>query len=174
MKVLVTGGTGSGKSRFALNFAERMAEKLRPKNKIFIATAEPKDEEMRMKIDKHKREREHLNWHTIEEPYDICEHLENSHELVLIDCLTMWMTNVFFRYRKEPRKIENEKERLLLGIRNFKNNIIIVTNEIGLGIIPENEDTREWMKHLSELNGRVAEVSDEVFFMISGIPLKVK
>lgn len=170
-KILVIGGNGSGKSSFALNLGEKIYSENKLKTRVFIATAEPKDKEMREKIKRHKEERK--GWKTIEEPLKIHLHLKENYDVIVIDCLTMWITNLFFKYRRRE-KIEEMKKIFVDSYRNFGKNIIAVSNETGLGIIPPSKISRDWLYHLNDLNKKIGAISDEVYFMIAGIPLKLK
>lgn len=174
MKIFIIGGIGSGKSRFALELAEKISERIKPKTKLFIATAEPKDDEMIEKIRRHKQERDKLNWVTIETPYEISRYLVEDYDLILIDCITMWITNIFFAHQDEPEKIHHKEEELISKLEKLKNTVIIVSNETGLGIIPADKITRRWMKYLADMNNKIAQISNEVYFMIAGIPVKIK
>lgn len=169
MKIFITGGVGSGKSSFALKIAESSGAK----NKVFLATAIPGDDEIAEKIKKHKEQRG-KDWITIEEPYDIAKHIKNQYDLILIDCITMWITNLFFKYINEPEKVEMIKESFIKNLLEFNNLMIIVSNETGFGIISDRREVREWSKHLSEINRKIAEFSDQVYLMVSGIPIKIK
>lgn len=175
MKIFITGGIGSGKSSFALELAEKISKQKGLRKKVFIAPAEPKDEEMAQKIKKHKEEREKLgNWITIEEPYEIHKHLKDEYEIILIDCLTMWITNIFFRYQNDTEKINSIKQDFISSLKKFKNVILMVSNETGLGIIPPDKQTRDWSKHLSYINREVAKISNQAYLIVSGIPVKLK
>ncbi|MCS7213539.1 MAG: bifunctional adenosylcobinamide kinase/adenosylcobinamide-phosphate guanylyltransferase [Candidatus Calescibacterium sp.] len=175
MKIFITGGIGSGKSSFALHLAEKISKQKGFRKKIFIAPAEPRDEEMTEKIKKHKEEREKLgNWMTIEEPYEIHKQLKDEYEIIVLDCLTMWITNIFFKYQSDTEKINSIKKEFILSLKKFKNVILIVSNETGLGIIPSDKQTREWSKHLSHINREVAKISNQAYLIVSGIPIILK
>lgn len=167
-KILITGGVKSGKSSYAL----RLAREIDKEEKLFIATARPIDAEMRDKIENHKRERG-SNFKTIEAPIRLGDALsEFNSSTVIIDCLTLWLSNLFYEVKKEekPREIES----FICALKEFRGNAIIVTNEVGWGIIPGDEISRKYQSDLGSLNQKVAEVCDEVYVMISGIPLRIK
>lgn len=167
-KILITGGVKSGKSSYAL----RLAREIDKEEKLFIATARPIDAEMRDKIENHKRERG-SNFKTIEAPIRLGDALsEFNSSTVIIDCLTLWLSNLFYEVKKEekPREIES----FIGALKEFRGNAIIVTNEVGWGIIPGDEISRKYQSDLGSLNQKVAEVCDEVYVMISGIPLRIK
>lgn len=173
MKIFITGGIGSGKSSFALSIADKLSSERKTKNKIFLATAIPGDDEISEKIKKHRLQRGD-DWITIEEPYDIAGHINNQYDVILLDCITMWVTNLFFRYFKEPEKIELIKNSFIRSLLEFQNLIIIVSNETGFGIISDKKEIRHWSNLLSEVNRRIAEISDQVYLIVSGIPIKIK
>lgn len=159
-RLLITGGIKSGKSLYALEQAD-----LLPGNKNFLATAIPFDKEMEERIMRHKKERspEYL---TIEEPIDI--HLHNKENLIL-DCITVWMNNLFYKER------EDEWSGILeLFLSGNQGNIIIVTNEVGLGNVPMDPGARKYNEYLAAANKMIASSMNEVVLMVSGIPLKVK
>ncbi|NOY64863.1 MAG: bifunctional adenosylcobinamide kinase/adenosylcobinamide-phosphate guanylyltransferase [Nitrospirae bacterium] len=169
--VLVTGGARSGKSSFALDSASKSTGR-----KYFIATAEGYDEEMKQRIENHKKERSH-HWITIEEPVDIGKALaeiDRPDTVAVLDCLTLWVSNLM-REDTETSSLERSFKEFLQVLRQLKSlNIYIVTNEVGMGIVPENPLARIYRDMLGRLNQAVAELSDEVYLMISGIALKVK
>lgn len=169
--VLITGGARSGKSSFALENASKRSGK-----KYFIATAEGYDEEMRQRIENHKKERSH-HWVTIEEPINIWNvliEIDGPDTVAILDCLTLWVSNLM-REDTETTAMEMSFKEFLRVLRHLKNlNIYIVTNEVGMGIVPENPLARIYRDMLGRLNQAVAELSDEVYLMISGIALKVK
>lgn len=171
MKIFITGGVGSGKSSFALRIANGLS--FGTKNKVFLATAIPGDDEMLEKIKKHRRQRGD-GWITIEEPYDVADHINNQYDVILLDCVTMWVTNLFFRYIEEPKKLDLIKESFIRRLLGFQNLIIIVSNETGFGIISDKKEIRQWSNLLSDFNRRIAEVSDQVYLVVSGLPIKIK
>lgn len=167
-KILITGGVKSGKSRFAL----KIAREIEKGEKIFIATARPIDEEMEDKIEKHEKERG-SDFQTVEEPIHLGDILTKINQsTVVIDCLTLWLSNLFFEVRESEKLFEIES--FIQALKEFGGNIIIVTNEVGWGIIPESETSRNYQAELGRLNQEVAEICDEVYVLISGIPSRVK
>ena len=165
-KILITGGVKSGKSRFAL----KIAREIEKEEKIFIATARPIDEEMEDKIEKHKKERG-SDFQTVEEPIHLGDTLKKINQsTVVIDCLTLWLSNLFFEVRESEKLFEIES--FIQALKEFGGNIIIVTNEVGWGIIPESETSRNYQAELGRLNQEVAEICDVVYVLISGIPIK--
>lgn len=161
--ILITGGERSGKSRLALELALKKGEK-----RAFIATAEAIDEEMSSRIAKHKEERGNL-FDTYEEPLDIHAILKKTgdYDVVVVECMTTWLENLFHY----DRNIDEMVEKFIASING---NEIIVSNEIGMGVIPENPLTRTFVEALGRLNARIAQIADEVYFVVSGIGVKIK
>ncbi len=173
MLTLITGGIRSGKSRYALELAQQMAVN---GPKCFIATAEPLDEEMKIRIVRHKQERGQ-DFITIEEPLHLAETIEKAQKeygLLLIDCLTLWTNNLLYHFSDEPFRIRQEIKKFTDTVSAKKTEMIFVTNEIGLGLIPENPLSRRYVDELGNLNQSIARISDEVIFMVSGIPTQIK
>jgi len=175
--IFITGGARSGKS----NFAEKMAVGL-GKLVAYLATAQPLDEEMAFRIKKHREKR--LNtWETYEEPTEVrglVSRLGLEKEVILIDCLTLLTSNLLLR--KED-KVEDPKwqEEILLEIKKLAGvcykvpaQVIIVSNEIGMGLVPDNSLGRVYRDILGRANSMIANKADEVFMIVSGIPLKIK
>lgn len=160
--ILITGGERSGKSNFAIDLA------MHKEKKAFIATAEPFDDEMRSRIEKHKRDRRGT-FDTFEEPLYLWKALEMTvhYDTCVIDCMTTWIGNLM--YHDVDSKVETEK-----FLSNLNGNEIIVSNEVGMGIIPADKMTRTYVETLGKLNQEIAKMANEVFFMVAGIPLKVK
>jgi adenosylcobinamide kinase/adenosylcobinamide-phosphate guanylyltransferase len=167
--IFVTGGARSGKSRFALENALLVSGK-----KAFVATAEATDAEMRQRIEKHRLDRGNI-CDTFEEPFgisDLLKELDGSYRVVIIDCLTLWMANLIWR----NANIDEEVEKFIYTLRDVRGDtlISIVSNEVGMGIVPENETARKYRDLAGFLNQKVAAVADEVYLAVSGIPVKIK
>jgi len=167
--IFVTGGARSGKSRFALENAL-----LVPGKKAFVATAEATDAEMRQRIEKHRLVRGNI-CDTFEEPFgisDLLKELDGSYRVVIIDCLTLWMANLIWR----NANIDDEIVKFINTLRDVRGDtlISIVSNEVGMGIVPENETARKYRDLAGFLNQKVASVADEVYLTVSGIPVKIK
>jgi len=170
MVTLITGGVRSGKSAYALTFAPTTGKK------IFIATSEPFDDSMRIRIDNHKKEREHMGFSTVEEPIQIPEIIksqESNEVFLLIDCLTFWINNLM-HYNMNETAMNKLFEELIEALRSTPSDIILITNETGWGNIPDNKLTRNYNDILGKINQRVAAVSERVVCMISGIPMTIK
>lgn len=160
MSVLITGGVKSGKSSYALQMAERWKG-----DKFFVATAEAFDDEMKAKILRHQEERD-PSFTTIEEPIYIDRHVQGP---MILDCVTLWMNNIFFR------EMENAWEGILgRFLDRMSRDTVIVSNETGLGNIPAESMTRRYNNTLGNANKMIAAAVDEVYLMVSGIPLRVK
>lgn len=167
---LITGGGRSGKSRHALRLAG-----FYPGKRIFIATAEPFDDEMRERIDSHKRERGEA-FETIEEPLDLAGALRSipgDAEVAVVDCLTVWLGN-FMHHRGAEAEACPEISDFLQILEEPPCDLIIVTNEVGMGIVPENEMARRFRDTIGWLNQEVARRAGRVVLMVSGVPVPVK
>lgn len=165
--VLVLGGARSGKSRFSENLVLSTASQAH-----YVATGRAWDDEMRERIAEH-RNRRGPQWTTHEEPLDLVgmlQSLDSTGNVILVDCLTLWVTNLMM----EERDIEAEFARLAGHIESAKAHIVFVSNEVGLGIVPENRMAREFRDHAGRLNQLVAEKVNEVYFIAAGLPLKMK
>lgn len=182
--IFVTGGARSGKSKFAEEMAKRSE-----KRSIYIATAQALDEEMAHRIALH-RQRRPPEWITIEEPLYVSRALKNINDnkhlagfgTVLLDCLALLVSNWLpLKKAEDPATWEGLRKDLLSEIKAMINEaermnkrIIVVSNEVGLGIVPEYPLGRLYRDLLGQVNQMVAAAADEVYFMVSGIPLKIK
>jgi adenosylcobinamide kinase/adenosylcobinamide-phosphate guanylyltransferase len=169
--VFITGGARSGKSSFALREASKIEGR-----KAFIATARPLDEEMRERIERHRQERGD-EWDTYEEPLMIAgtiDAIRDQYSVIVIDCLTMWVSNLMMEEGRWKRRIEEFINCLnrLNGLNGL--NLFIISNEVGMGIVPDNEMARLFRDIAGYLNQRVAEMADEVYLIVSGIQVKIK
>lgn len=171
--VLVTGGARSGKSAFA----QEEARKLGGDGVSFIATAQALDAEMAERIRYHRSERP-PGWETLEEPLNVPAALRRArHGVVLLDCLALWVSNLLLR---EPDPVENSQalcpyvEELLDAWQQTGKRLLVVTNEVGLGIVPENPLARRYRDLLGWANARLAREADAVYLMVAGLPLKLK
>lgn len=166
---LVGGGARSGKSTFGRRYIEEHFE-----GGIFLATAEARDEEMRDRIAHHQAERGDF-WTTLEEPLDLTGALQRhagEGKPFLVDCLTLWLSNVLF---DEALDEEAEIERLGTFLRSWNGpTVVLISNEVGLGIAPDNPLSRRYRDLAGRLNQTVAEAADEVYWTVFGIPTKLK
>ncbi len=166
----ITGGARSGKSTFAVTLADGLEG-----TRAYIATAQALDDEMSARIEQHKAERG-STWDTFEEPLageTIFPKLNGRYQVVLFDCLTLWLSNVMAK-EGEDRAISARIEKLIEAVKKYDGSCIIVSNEVGLGIVPENPLARKFRDVAGILNQRMAQAADEVYFMASGIPVKIK
>ncbi|HWE74913.1 MAG TPA: bifunctional adenosylcobinamide kinase/adenosylcobinamide-phosphate guanylyltransferase [Stellaceae bacterium] len=162
---LVLGGARSGKSRFAEEMIESAA---RPA--LYLATAEPGDDEMRARIAAHRAQRD-ARWTTIEEPLELVNVLlAEETRPMLIDCLTLWLSNLM----GAERDIGFEIERLFAVLPKAKTPVVMVANEVGLGIVPDNPMAREFRDQAGRLNQGIARLAQRVVFMAAGLPLALK
>jgi adenosylcobinamide kinase/adenosylcobinamide-phosphate guanylyltransferase len=164
----ITGGARSGKSAFA----EKLALGL-PGKHAYVATAQALDPEMAAKIEKHQKDRG-AAWNTFEEPLAVSELLKKlgrTYDVVLVDCLTLWLSNVMAH---ADGAVQSRSDELVKAVRSFAGACIVVSNEVGLGIVPDNLLARQFRDCAGMLNQKVAQAADEVYFTAAGIPLKIK
>ncbi len=163
---LILGGAASGKSAFA---EQLVTETGAPK--IYLATAQAFDQEMQYKIKAHVAMRG-ANWTTIEEPLALCHTLErlSQDQVVLLDCATMWLTN----HLLAENDIENEVSKLLASLNRCKARVVIVSNEVGMGIVPDNALARQFRDAQGRLNQKLAKSADLVVFVTAGLPQVLK
>lgn len=168
--ILIIGGARSGKSTYALKLAHNKTG-----TTAFIATCEPKDTEMKKRISLHRAARP-KNWTTLEVPCNITQCLKNIKpevKTLVIDCLTLWITNLMMKNSTAPL-IEKETKAMLTALKKMKTSAILVTNEVGLGIVPANKLARDFRDISGRVNQMAAEASNETYFMIAGIPWRIK
>jgi adenosylcobinamide kinase/adenosylcobinamide-phosphate guanylyltransferase len=168
--LFVTGGCRSGKSRFALDYANTWF-----KNKVFLATSQALDEEMERRIEQHRKARG-SDWTTIEEPTNLAEALsalDTTYDVVLIDCLTIWISNLLMDGKTEEQIIFLT-EQLVEVMKGMDQSIIVVSNEVGSGIVPENKIARVYRDIAGMVNQKVAACSDTVVLTVAGIPQAIK
>ena len=167
MYKLILGGARSGKSRYAESLALQQA------NVIYIATAVEVDEEIKQRVAVHRRQRP-AHWKTLETPIRLadalrqCDQIENC---VLIDCLTFWVNNCLF---DSSSTWELEKEKFLNSVAEFKGQLIMVSNETGMGITPQGALTRQFVDEIGWLHQDLAKLSQSVVLMVAGIPTVIK
>ncbi len=166
MLTLVLGGARSGKSRYAESLIASL-----PQPWIYIATAEARDDEMAARVAAHRARRE-AGWETVEAPRQLPEalHQAPADAAVLVDCLTLWLTNVMLG----SFDVENMTAKLEDALRARGGETVLVSNEVGLGIVPENELGRRFRDAQGILNQRMAALSDRVVLMVAGLALNVK
>ena len=164
MITLITGGARSGKTRYALANAGATGPK------TYIATAELLDQEMRERAERHRKERG-PEWETIEEPFNIQAQIQRLRGVVVVDCLTLWLSNWVLR---DEGKVESEVDNLRQALQLTGANVFLITNEVGSSIVPENALARRFRDMSGFLNQRVAEAADRVLLMVCGIAVRVK
>lgn len=175
--ILITGGSRSGKS----GYAQAMAESL-PGPRVFVATCPVVDEEMRQRILKHQRARSAGQWQTIEEPLDLVRVIRDTAAtpVVLVDCLTLWINNLMYDAEQHSRPPVAEEQvadlcgEVLAACAAREGTILFVTNEVGLGIVPENHLARRYRDLVGRCNQALAAGADVVTLVTCGIPLHLK
>ena len=171
-KILVLGGARSGKSSYALKLAETGWR--RP---LYVATAEPVDREMAARIAAHKKARGR-RWACVEEPLELdrvileAPKLFPARDVLLVDCLTVWLNNVLFK--EGEKSFERRRRALVRAVRRSERSLIMVSNEVGLGIVPDNELGRQFRDLAGWLNQDFAAVADTVVFVVAGLPAALK
>jgi adenosylcobinamide kinase / adenosylcobinamide-phosphate guanylyltransferase len=167
--ILITGGARSGKSRYAEQRALEMGD--RP---LYLATAEAKDEEMARRIAQHQKRRG-TQWRTIEEPLELAEALlaqRGKIDCALVDCLTLWISNLLIRH---DEKYASEKvEELIEKLPQSDFHLVFVTNEVGWGIVPDNPLARKFRDLAGWTNQQMANAVNEVILMVAGMPMILK
>jgi adenosylcobinamide kinase/adenosylcobinamide-phosphate guanylyltransferase len=179
--ILLLGGARSGKSHYAQELAVQMGQKV-----LFVATAEAGDEDMRLRIEKHKQNRP-SGWRTLEardHPGSRIEAEIGDDQVVIIDCITLLVNNIFCRYDEKQfeniadsvleKQVLGEMEELRVCFEKVEANFIIVSNEVGLGLVPDNRMGRLYRDILGRANQVLARSASEVYLMVAGIPLRVK
>lgn len=162
---LVLGGARSGKSRYAEGLARAATG-----DKTYIATAEAFDAEMRARIARHQVDRAGDGWETIEAPLDLAAALGQARGFVVVDCITVWLGNLMHH----QRDVGGAVAELCSALSARDGGIVLVSNEVGLSIVPENPMARAFRDEQGLANQRLAEVADEVVFIAAGLPLKLK
>lgn len=171
--ILILGGASSGKSDVALHFASKGIGKSAPR--AFVATGEGLDEEMAMKIARHRQSRSPA-WATIEVPFELAVWFEDEgpkFRAIVVDCLTMWLSNHCGRGTKE-QEILQEARTLLNTIRRVKARVVLVSNELGMGLVPVDAVSRRFRELAGAVNRLMADEADEAYFVVSGIPVRLK
>lgn len=168
--IFITGGARSGKSRFAEQLALGLGSPLG-----YLATGRAGDTEMASRIARHQARRG-VAWQTVEEPLDLVGVLadhDGYFQAVLIDCVTLWLTNLLMKY-DDASRVLSEVRALTSAFATLRTPLILVSNEVGMGIIPENRLARVFCDLSGESNELIAQAADEVYVTFSGIPLKLK
>lgn len=176
----ILGGARSGKSAYAERLAMESGKEV-----VYIATAEAKDREMAARIDHHRGQRDR-SWTTVEEPMAIGEAIlqwSNPDRLLLIDCLTLWLSNLLFSESREypevgdiapPVRYQEEREKFLLALERAPGSLVIVSNEVGLSVVPQGAISRWFVDEAGRLNQAVAARADRAILVAAGLPLVLK
>ena len=166
-RTLILGGMRSGKSRYAERLVLQSGAE-----PVYLATAEALDDEMADRIARHRRRRD-ARFRVVEEPLALAAALEREcapGRAVLVDCLTLWLTNLMV----QTRPVETDIERLLVCLPGLPGAVVLVSNEVGQGVVPANAMARAFVDHAGALHQRIAEEVDAVVFMTAGIPQRLK
>jgi adenosylcobinamide kinase / adenosylcobinamide-phosphate guanylyltransferase len=167
---LVLGGVRSGKSRWAQQFAAKAVRV------AYVATAQPLDAEMEEKIRRHREERP-SHWQTFEEPLELGRILAKhaaAFDVMLVDCLTVFVGNIQAEAESDPLSMERRVEDFLETLRTPPASMVLVSNEVGSGVVPPYPAGRRFRDALGEINQRVAEIADNVVLLVAGLPLTLK
>mgnify|MGYP003383535089 CR=1 FL=1 len=166
--ILVLGGARSGKSAFAEELIDRSGLA-----KAYLATGQVFDDEMKRRVGIHKTRRG-PEWELVEEPLDLCgalsRRIASEKKAVLVDCLTLWVTNLMMAERNQV----GEAEMLVSALTTLPGTIVLVSNEVGQGIVPDNAMARAFRDHAGLLHQKVAATADEVYFVTAGLPQTLK
>lgn len=171
MIYLFIGGCRSGKSKAALLQAEQFGAD----RKIFVATCQPHDAEMRARVDRHRQERD-ATWETIEEPLAIAAIVRQhsgSQTVILVDCLTLWLTNLIVG-DVDDTTLRQHIATLTEALASARGPVLLVANEVGTGIVPDNAMSRRFRDWAGSLNQQVARCAREVILTVAGIPVPIK
>ncbi len=175
--IYITGGARSGKSRFAERRASKLSQnelgqsKLGQENVTYLATAQAFDEEMTLRIERHRADRP-ASWTTLEEPLDVVTALGRSpHPVVLLDCLSLWISNLLLAGHDDAVMLERVAA-LLEAAQDSA--LIVVSNEVGSGIVPDNALARRYRDVLGWANQQVAAAADEAYLLVSGLSVRLK
>ncbi len=169
--MLVMGGAKSGKSTLALNVCSQM-----DRHRIFLATAQAWDEEMKERIRRHRKERD-KTWSTVEEPVALIEKIreyDGAHTVILLDCLTLWLSNLFGIHQTEPECITEKIDALAEQLKLVRGAVVLVSNDVGMGIVPENPLARQYRDAAGYANQRIASLCRKVVVTFAGLPLVLK
>lgn len=168
---LITGGCKSGKSRYALE----MTGNITSDRKVFIATCIPFDDEMEDRIKRHQEERS-KTWHTLEVPVLLSEAISEwsaKSDIILIDCLSLWINNIMLQH-SDIEYVSDKIQNLVSSLENSCCSVVLVSNEVGSGIVPDNKLARFFRDAAGFANQKIASMADRVIWMVAGIPVVIK
>jgi adenosylcobinamide kinase/adenosylcobinamide-phosphate guanylyltransferase len=181
--ILVTGGARSGKSEFAEQLAEQLVgENASVASLGYIATAQIFDDEMKQRVKLHQARRSKL-WVTAEAPFDAhltLRQVAQHCDVILFDCLTLYLSNLLLspdaptNSEQHLSAVLGQIDQLIDACRDGNKTVILVTNEVGMGIVPENALARQYRDWAGWVNQKVAQAADQVYFVVSGIPVEIK
>ena len=172
--VFVLGGARGGKSQFAQDLAHRLSKRV-----LFVATGQASDDEMQERIENHKKSRPDT-WRTLEVSTDLGEAIKSNlgnSDVIIVDCITMLLANLLGNgedFEKREKDVVEEVNRLIECIDELQATFIIVSNEVGLGIVPENKLARYYRDFLGKANQLLAQRADEVYLLVAGLPVEIK
>lgn len=169
--IFITGGTRSGKSAFAQRCVEAHAGPL-----LYVATAAAADQEMAERIARHQEARGG-RWTLLEEPCDLCERLPAAavgQGAILLDCVTLWITNLLFAHQEDPAAVLAEVRRFIACLERVDAPLYLVSNEVGAGIVPENRLARLFRDLAGEVNQELAAAAKSAWLVVAGLPLRLK
>jgi adenosylcobinamide kinase/adenosylcobinamide-phosphate guanylyltransferase len=174
--MLVTGGSRSGKSAHAQELAESL-----PGSRAYVATCPPIDGELDRRIEAHRQARAGRGWTTIEAPTATASAIRAAidHATLLLDCLTLWLNNLLYEAENQQRELTEDDiseycRELVSACRDHGGTVILVTNEVGMGIVPENASARHFRDLAGRANQEIARACDEVILVVCGQPLVIK
>ncbi|MEM6360589.1 MAG: bifunctional adenosylcobinamide kinase/adenosylcobinamide-phosphate guanylyltransferase [Bacteroidota bacterium] len=165
---LITGGERSGKSSYAQHLALEASNA-----PIYLATAKVWDDDFKQRIDRHKTERDE-RWQLIESEMKLFDPLPENSSAVVIDCITLWLTNFFSHFKSDKEKTLEAAKNEINQLTRYSGNLFIVTNEIGMGVHAHNQAARDFVELQGWTNQYLAKKAIRVILMVSGIPMQVK
>lgn len=184
--ILITGGARSGKSRFAEQYAEKVGRE-REGQRVYLATAEALDEEMKQRVEQHRKQRA-VDWKTIEEPYNVEQVAERLYHqqttVLLLDCVTLWLSNLCLQIKETgaeawqdrafPQAVFQRTERFAALLQKAPFTTLLVTNEVGDSLVPEYPLGRVYRDTAGKVNQILADAADEVYWVVCGIPVNIR
>jgi adenosylcobinamide kinase/adenosylcobinamide-phosphate guanylyltransferase len=171
--ILIIGGARSGKSRFAQELARKLGGRV-----LFVATAEAGDEEMSQRIEEHRQKRP-ANWRTLEASSHVGKRIKQEigeAQVVIVDCMTLLVSNIFSQHGDQDleKQVTAEIKELIECLKNIDASFVMVSNEVGLGLVPNSRVGRLYRDLLGKANQMLASHADEVYLMVAGLPMKIK